>query len=568
MAGGIRARVVWVVAGILAACAAATAQPLAYLLDHVDKWTESAHAQRLLREAGFTVEALPLDRSPLELADGDLILIGSFASEDDRYRAYMARFGNDLAGFAALGRVVVQLAQADQTEEVPVFVPEPLEARRCDDDSGTAVVVAPDHPLAAGVAGPTLAFHRTRTVWEAFREQSGFEVIIAADELGERAALMEGAWGKGRIILAAMTPDKTIEPAAGRTSEGDAAFEVFRRTFFRNLASHAAAVRAGRARTPVPTVPAPSPRAFAAGGWTLAVLPDTQLYSLRHPGLFTAQTGWIVANRERRAIRYVIHLGDIVHNNTPAEWRHARDAMALLDGVVPWAVVPGNHDYGPNGDASTRETLLNETFPYDVCAAQQTFGGAMEAGKLDNTFHLFEAGAREWIILCLEWAPRDETVAWANEVMERHAGRVGILVTHAYMNNNDRRYDHADTVHPQQYNPHHYRTPGTKNDGEQLWQKLVRRHNFALTLNGHVLGDGTGYLASRNDLGFTVHQMLANFQMRALGGEAYLRLLEFDPDGTTVRVKSYSPLYDAFLSEPDQQFSFTLDQPAGVSSGR
>jgi hypothetical protein len=146
--------------------------------------------------------------------------------------------------------------------------------------------------------------------------------------------------------------------------------------------------------------------------------------------------------------------------------------------------------------------------------------------------------------------------------MERHPDRTGILVTHAYMNNNDRRYDHTDTAHPQHYNPHEYRTPGPVNDGEELWNKLVRRHNFAFTLNGHVLGDGAGYLASVNDAGDTVHQILANYQMRELGGEGYMRLMEFQPDGKTVRIKTYSPVFDRSMTQADQQFEVELS-PVG-----
>jgi hypothetical protein len=87
----------------------------------------------------------------------------------------------------------------------------------------------------------------------------------------------------------------------------------------------------------------------------------------------------------------------------------------------------------------------------------------------------------------------------------------------------------------------------------------VRRHRFIMTLNGHVLGDGTGYLKSKTDLGNTCHQMLANYQMRELGGEAYLRVLEFLANGTTVRVHSYSPLLGDFMEDADQSFEFELD---------
>jgi hypothetical protein len=145
--------------------------------------------------------------------------------------------------------------------------------------------------------------------------------------------------------------------------------------------------------------------------------------------------------------------------------------------------------------------------------------------------------------------------------MDQHRDRYGILITHAYMNNDDRRYDYTDTAHPQDFDPHFYGTPGGVNDGEELWQKLVRRHEFVLTLNGHVLGDGTGYLASVNDLGYTTHQILSNYQFRNLGGEGYMRLMEFLSDGRTVRIYTYSPLYDSFLVESDQNFTVTLDIP-------
>jgi len=234
--------------------------------------------------------------------------------------------------------------------------------------------------------------------------------------------------------------------------------------------------------------------------------------------------------------------------------------MTLMDGVVPYAFCPGNHDYGPSGDATTRESGMNEYLPYSAYVDRPTFGGAMEPGKMDNTYHFFEVGGDPWIVIALEWAPRDETVAWANGLMTRYPDHKGILITHAYMNNNDLRYDHTDTENPQDYNPHLYSTPGTKNDGQQLWDKLVRKHNFVFVFNGHVLGDGTGYMAAPNDQGKIVHQMMANYQMRTLGGEAYMRLLEFLPDGRTVQVKTYSPLYDSFLSQPDQQFQLKLDR--------
>jgi len=552
---------------VVPSAAVAQPGPTAYVFDHADPWTGRENAAAKLEAAGFDVRPLPLDRTPRGLEG--LIFIASFASDHPAYAGYMREYADDLYNFVDEGNLLVQMTQADQAESKVPFLPTTHSATRRDDDFDRAYVIT-DNPLLEGapLVGEgrerRLARAGTRTVWEAFVDQGGFEVILAADPFGQFPALMEGAYGQGRIVLSALPFDKAGPADAAKSESPDFAtgWDAFNAAFFNNLREHAINVKARNTRA-LTVTPSPKDGGFVDGSFVLAVLPDTQVYSLRVPGMFHLQTDWIANNAERLNIVQVLHLGDLVNNNTAGEWENARAAFARLDGVVPYAIVPGNHDYGPSGDASTRDTLMNEYFTFDQHASQPNFGGAMEEGKLDNTYHTFSAGGRDWIVIALEWGPRDATIAWANRVMARHPDHTGILITHAYMNNNDFRYDHADTGRPQDYNPHHYRTPGGVNDGEELWQKLVSKHDFAFTFNGHVLGDGTGYRADTNDAGTTTHQMLSNFQMRALGGEAYMRLLEFLPDGETVRVRSYSPLFDRYLLEPDQQFTLGLSPPAG-----
>ena len=536
----------------------AQTKPTVYVLEHADRWTQSLGAAECLDKAGFDVLPLPLDTSPFD-AQVDVIFLGAFASESPAYRDYMTQYASDLYHYVDKGHLLVQMTQADQTEETPPFLPSTHGTRRADQDFAEAYVLAPMNHLLRGipVLNGLIGFHSRVTIWESFVDQSGFEVVLAGDESAQYPALMEGAYGQGRIILAALALDKL---SFGSFGEPNRTMRQVRAAFFENLATHAMAVRNANAE-PLDITPPPSQVGdLVPGSWTLVLLPDTQVYSQRYPGLYLAQTGWIVQNRDKQNIKYVLHLGDITNNNTVREWENARAAMTLMDGEVPYAFCPGNHDYGPSGNASTRETRMNEYLPYGTYTEWPTFGGAMEPGKMDNTYHFFEAGGHQWIIVALEWAPRDETVAWANGLMARYRDHKGILITHAYMNNNDLRYDHTDTKNPQDYNPHHYSTPGSKNDGQQLWDKLVRKHNFVFVFNGHVLGDGTGYMAAPNDQGMIVHQMLANYQMRQLGGEAYMRLLEFLPGGRTVQVKTYSPLYDSYLPQPDQQFQLELDR--------
>ena len=536
----------------------ASEPPRALVFEFEDQWTHSAQAADLLAEAGFSVEPLPLDESPFNL-DADVIVLGSFVSEHPAYADYMANYAEDLYNYVDHGHLLVQFTQADQAEDVPPFLPSTQGARRCDNDYGKARVLSPEHTLMAGLAGDdgVIEYSNDRSIWEVFNFQSGFEVLITADVHAQFPAVVEGAYGQGRILLVAMALDKAN---LGHETDGlqEAGFDPLRKRFFANLYQHAIDVNNLDTRalnvTPSPRVAAE----YVPGSWTLALLPDTQVYALRYPGLFLAQTGWIANHAVEYHIEYVFTLGDITNNNTPGEWRNARDAFRLIDGLVPYTLVPGNHDYGPSGDASSRESRLNEYFDYTEHTAQPSFGGVYEEGLLDNSFHLFSAGGIDWVVLCLEWAPRDEVVAWANGVMEARPGRRGILLTHSFMYNDDTRTDHTKPKGTENYNPHNYRTPTTMNDGQELWDKLVRHHDIPLVFSGHILGDGTGYRVDANDAGTPVHQVLANYQMRELGGEGYLRLVEFQPGGK-VQVKSYSPLYDAYLLADDQQFSFELE---------
>ena len=528
------------------------AVPTAYFFDYADPFTGLLGTQKALTEAGFDVRPLPLDQSPTSLKG--LIIFGSFSSTSPDYVAYMGKHAADLYGFVDRGNVLVQMDQADQTEVTPPFLPTTAVARRGDLDLGQLYVVNPQSLLLAGVrvAGSNLAWQGGYVGWETFDSQGGFQVDLAADGTGKNPALMEAAYGQGRIVLVSMSFDKDADANPERP--------LFRQAFFSNLLSYV--TRVCQRSTPALNItPSSQATAFQAGAYTFAVLPDTQVYAQIYPGLLDAQTAWIAENVNKHNIVYVFHLGDITNNNTPAEWQHAIDAFSLLDGVVPYAIVPGNHDYGPAGNAADRTTLMNDYFSYQRISAWPTFGGAYESGKLDNTYHLFSVGKRDFILLALEWGPRDEVIAWANQLMDNHPDRWGIMITHAYLNNDDLRYDYTDTAHPQDFDPHFYATPGV-NDGEELWQKLVRRHKFIMVLNGHVLGDGTGYLASMTDTGITCHQMLSNYLFRNLGGEDYMRLVEIQPDGATVRVSSYSPLYDSYLTDADQSYSFTLDWPA------
>ena len=306
----------------------------------------------------------------------------------------------------------------------------------------------------------------------------------------------------------------------------------------------------------------------AKGSFTIAVLPDTQHYSEKFPDNYVAQTSWIVENQRERNIAAVLHLGDITNRNSKPEWEVAVKAMDRLNGKLPYAMVPGNHDYSAGGVCQDRTTLLNEYFPL---AKMKSLGSLdcvydKEPDRMENSAHLFSAGGLDFVVIGLEFGPRKDVVRWANEVAAKHKNRAAILITHAYMYFDETRYDWQKYGKKQAWNPHDYAvakaTADDVSDGEQLWNELVSKHeNFLFTLNGHVLNDGLGRMSSQTPAGRDVPQMLVNFQMKPNGGDGWLRLMEVNPSNLQVKICDYSPIRGERNESTQNKFDLQL---AGV----
>ncbi len=311
-----------------------------------------------------------------------------------------------------------------------------------------------------------------------------------------------------------------------------------------------------------------TPFEAAPGTWTLVVLPDTQFYSKWYPEIFMRQTEWIVKNKNRHNIRFAVHLGDITNNNGNYEWRVPQRAMKVLKtGKVPYSLVPGNHDTGDYGKTDSRDTYMNKYFS-EADYANNAAYGLFEPGKMENSWHHLEAPTGKYLILALEYLPRNEVLDWANDIVRKNPDRKVILTTHSYVGRDKDGNPLTNRIDVEEGKSDPL---GSTNGGKEMWEKLVSQHpNFIMTLNGHI--HGRGYRASKGAGGQTVHQMLSDYQdgpndptgeiysgARAgrpgYGGGGYLRLLQFSPDGKTVHVKSYSPWYDNWLTEPAEDFT-------------
>jgi 3',5'-cyclic AMP phosphodiesterase CpdA len=293
----------------------------------------------------------------------------------------------------------------------------------------------------------------------------------------------------------------------------------------------------------------------SAKPFAIVVLPDTQNYAdarrdaqgkraiLDYSRHFYSQTQWVKENRDKLNIAMVAHVGDVVQTDHPDEWKIADKAFKTIDGAVPYVLAPGNHDFR-TGRAGGRETRLNDYFPPSRFEKQSWYAGHYGKGN-ENNCALFEAGGMKFLILSLEFAPRDEVLAWANGIVARHPERRCIVVTHAYLDNG-RRIAHAAMGY------------GWKgNSAEQMWQKFVSRHkNIFLVLSGHAV---SCRLSSVGKHGNTVHQIQSDYQFLAEGGQGYLRLMRFRPGENRIDVQTYSPALNRNATASRDAFSLNYD---------
>jgi hypothetical protein len=341
-----------------------------------------------------------------------------------------------------------------------------------------------------------------------------------------------------------------------------------------------------------PGITLPDPSVFAPGSFTIAVLGDTQNYSEFYPDLYAQQTQWLVDSKGDRNIEFVLHVGDVVNFDSTAQWDNAAAAMSTLDGQLNYAIAPGNHDYA-NNRAVTQFNQANRFGPGSPYAGQSTLAGSYpaEPNSRTNTYHTFEANGEKFLVLALEFGPRDEVVSWAESVADSLPDHRTILLTHAYMFDGGEWFDASvDPNDPQGrtfdqirdvevnhvesiYNNKSYGWAADGNDGKDLWDKLVKeREQMSLVITGHQFDerDGFPYKLSQGDEGNDVYQMLVDQQARANGGDGWIRLLEFAPDGTTVTVKTYSPFLDQWSYASDEYFTIQLSplpvpEPSAIS---
>ncbi len=318
--------------------------------------------------------------------------------------------------------------------------------------------------------------------------------------------------------------------------------------------------------------------------WSIVILPDTQSYLRDKPeddtsNTYYQQTKWIKEHKDTELIpnlKMVVHMGDVTESNKAVEWKNAVKAHKVLqDAGIPFTVITGNHDYcGSTSSKNSGErwlTKLPTYFPESCSSAQNCislkdlpgFGGVFNGV---NSYFNFTAAGQDYLVVNLEYGPRQETMCWANKLLQKpdNLNKKVIFTTHAYLTHNAEFDENLDNV--LDYGA----------GGREIWNGLVSRHsNVIMILNGHV-GDSERKESKGNNQN-TVVQILTDYQFEVPchsdvqsladcksncawvgdAGNGWLRIMTFDPKTNNVKVKTLS-IHDGdkehFSNEGKAQF--------------
>ncbi len=322
--------------------------------------------------------------------------------------------------------------------------------------------------------------------------------------------------------------------------------------------------------------------------FSLILLPDPQSYNKfdANQPLFELQTAWIANNIEPLRIKGVLCTGDLVEQNeiripdgtngnqtSEEQWKAASRAFERLDNKIPYVICTGNHDYGYE-KAENRLCRFPDYFPSERNSCWKK--SLVETGlnyqgipTLENAAYEFKTDTwGELLVISLEFAPRDEAIEWAAHVAakKKYQNHKVILLTHSYMSPEAKRH----IKEPYKISPANY--------GEAIWQKLVYpSSNICMVICGHEceIADYKGNVSFRTDKnssGKNVAQMMFNAQTadgqwHGNGGDCWLRIMEFMPDGKTISIKTFSPLFalspltsdKAWRTAPYDQFHIHIE---------
>jgi len=283
--------------------------------------------------------------------------------------------------------------------------------------------------------------------------------------------------------------------------------------------------------------------------YSMAIIGDQQVISIKYPSLLHEMYDWILANKDKYNMKYVMALGDITNNRDDvAEWTLVANQFKRLGGVIPMAICRGNHDY-----SEPFNTYLNfDGYTSDIVGRYE--------GKMDNHYKVAKIGNTDYLFMVLDYGPKDEVFQWAGEVTAAYPNHKVIVITHSYMNDDETTTGENDSTAPT--------TNYGYNNGDDMWEKYVRKYeNIVMVLSGHIGSDYTYATKAVGDHGNVVTQMLIDPQ----GIDVYtptgmVHMFYFNEEGNKITVDMYSTIRSQYYGK-NSRHTFYVGERSGDANG-
>lgn len=284
-------------------------------------------------------------------------------------------------------------------------------------------------------------------------------------------------------------------------------------------------------------------------GFSIAIIPDSQSYTnmdaqkfnyipyiINQWEIYYRQTEFIAANSIQNGgnFSFALHVGDhIEHRNwRPNEWKLSAKCFENLNGQIPVLTVPGNHDYdrwvGTNHQTVGSKTYNKYYGPQsNFFNDKEWYKGSSKEGR--NSWAIFNAAGNDFLVIGLELNPDNESILWAQEILNKNKGLPAILLTHAYLSRNQEIIKDEQEINKEiksiipdyvsgvnyKFTESNYRLKYNGWNARKLWEDFVSKNNqIFMVVCGHVGTDTKpcGYRIDKNDNGYTTYSIYSNFQ--------------------------------------------------------
>ncbi len=309
--------------------------------------------------------------------------------------------------------------------------------------------------------------------------------------------------------------------------------------------------------------------------YSIAVIPDTQhlVYDDAHKNTqwLSYIYDWLAKNKTDKNIKFVMSVGDITHRDgkddvddgvdkTNVEWDITVEQLnKLYEAGLPYSLIVGNHDSVAQLD---KYFAQNPNFTDEGVEI-----GYYSGTSLGNYWMKFTANSTtEYLVLCLDYGPNDDKLAWAGSVIEQNPDCKVIITTHAYMCADGTTLEATDSTSVPRPAEDASAEQKTKNNGDDIWHELASRYeNVVLVFSGHISASDIIYRKDYGDNGNTVYQMLLDFQTmdaKYSRQTGMIGMFYFSEDGTVVNAEYVSAYKSLKAQEAEPTAKDIVFRPA------